>query len=578
MKAWIAGLSISARLFALQVSFIALLTAAAVAWLWADAQADVDTDAAQKTMAVATSIADNPFVVDALSSPDPSAALQPYALTLMGDTSIDFITIMNPDRTRYTHPDPTQIGKPFQGTIAPALAGQSFTETYTGTLGPSVRSVVPVTDAQGTVVGLVSAGVTVSNLSAVLLQRLPLVIGAAVATLLVGALAAWLLSRYLRRVTWGRGPEEMSRMFAYYEGVLHSVREGLVLVDTKGRLVLYNDQAAELLGLRSQPPDAHPLALDAVPIAEPLRALLGSGAVAVDEVYLTDERVLVVNQSVAVSAVSSGPARRLGTVTTLRDHTELQQLSGELRSMRTLSDALRSQTHEFSNRLHTIVALIELGRSDEALEFAAHQLNLGQHLVDQVVTAAVDEPVLAALLLGKSAQAGERRISLVVDIAPELGSTGIAADELVTVIGNLIDNALDAVAEPSPVGAALGAVSGVEGGTTEGRSDRGEADRGTSAGHPRVTVSVRREGGSLVIAVSDTGPGVADPELVFQRGYSTKSTGDTGRGIGLALVGQSVRRLGGTVTVSNAPYPDAPGDRGATFTVVIPIPPSGEER
>ncbi len=529
MKAWIAGLSISARLFVLQVSFIALLTGVAVVWLWADAQNDVDTDAGQKTMAVATAIADNPFVVDALSSADPSAELQPYALTLMADTSIDFITIMNPDRTRYTHPDPSQIGKPFQGTIAPALAGKSFTETYTGTLGPSVRSVVPVTDAQGTVIGLVSAGVTVSNLSAALAQRLPFVIGAALATLLVGALASWLLSRYLRRVTWGRGPEALSRMFAYYEGVLHSVREGLVLVDTKGRLVLYNDQAAELLGLRSQPADAHPLALDDLPIALPLRSLLGSGAVAVDEVYLTDDRVLVVNQSVAVSAASTGPARRLGTVTTLRDHTELQQLSGELDSMRTLSDALRSQTHEFSNRLHTIVALIELGRPEEALEFAAHQLNLGQHLVDQVVSAAVDEPVLAALLLGKSAQAGERGISLVLEIAPDLGPLGTAPDELVTIVGNLIDNALDAAADD----------------------------------HPQVTVSVRRERASLVIAVSDTGPGVPEPEQVFRRGYSTKDAGDGGRGIGLALVGQSVRRLGGTIAVTNGP--------GATFTVVIPL-------
>jgi two-component system CitB family sensor kinase len=255
--------SIATRLLVLQVVFVTVLTTIVVALLWADSSAAVDRDAASKSMDIATSVADNPFVLEALTTADPSLTLEPYVLKVMSGTSTDFITIMALDRTRYTHPNPEQIGKPFEGTIAPALHGVSFTETYRGTLGRSVRAVVPIRNAEGKIIALVSAGVEVSNVTLALWSRLPIVFAAAAATLLLGALASWSLSRYLRRVTWGRGPEEMSRMFSYHEGMLHSVREGLLLVDRQGRLVLYNDQAAELLALPPQQPGG-----PALPVAD----------------------------------------------------------------------------------------------------------------------------------------------------------------------------------------------------------------------------------------------------------------------------------------------------------------------
>jgi two-component system CitB family sensor kinase len=532
--------SVSARLFATQLLFIVLFTGVATVMLWADARSDAEDDAAERCLAIATSIAANPFVLEALQSDDPSVELQPYAVEIMDDTGTDFVTILDTDRTRYTHPNPQEIGRQFLGTIGPALDGETFTEIYSGTLGPSVRAVVPIVDDEGDVVAIAAAGVTVSTVSVALGGRLPIVFGAAGATILIGAFGSWLLSRYLRRVTWGRGPEEMARMFAYYESVLHSVREGLMLVDPDGRLVLYNDQAAELLRLPfDRSPTPTPTAdLD---LSEPLRRLLGSGERAVDEVYLTDDRVLVVNQEVAVSTVS--PARVLGTVTTLRDHTELRQLSGELQTMRTLSDALRSQTHEFSNRLHTIVALIELGRPESALEFAANELDSGQDLADQLL-GAIDEPVLAALLLGKSAQANERGIDLRVDVDSTVGHLDLPANDLVTIVGNLIDNAMDAVSR---------AIDGLPSATQT----------------PRVILTVSRpepHSSDVVIRVADNGPGVPDTNRIFQRGYTTKTVTDRlhdgGRGVGLALVGQTVRRLGGTITVES--------DSGAVFTVRLP--------
>ncbi len=536
--------SIATRFLVLQVVFVAALTSIVVALLWADSSVTVDRDAASKSMIIATSVADNPFVLEALKTSDPSRSLEPYVLRVMAGTSTDFITIMALDRTRYTHPNAQQIGKPFEGTIAPALRGVSFTETYRGTLGRSVRAVVPIRNPEGKIVALVSAGVEVSNVTLALWSRLPIVFAAAAATLLLGALASWSLSRYLRRVTRGRGPEEMSRVFSYHEGVLHSVREGLLLVDRRGRLVLYNDKAAELLALPPRKPGGQSLPIASLDIPGPLRELLGSGECAVDEICVTEDRILIINQQIAETAGRGRIPRIIGTVASLQDHTEVQRLSGELQTMHTLSDALRSQTHEFSNRMHTIVSLIELDHPQEALRFAANEIHIGQQLADQLI-GSIDEPVLAALLLGKSAQASERGIELSVDIDEGLGHVDRFASDLVTIVGNLIDNAMDAAAYAM---------------------DDDERDA-----PPRVSIRVSRDdAGGLEVRVADNGPGLGDVERAFRRGFSTKDGGDIGRGIGLALVRQSVRRLGGTIRVET--------DGGAVFTVVLPDSVAGQTR
>lgn len=531
MKAWIGGWSIATKLFVLQLVMIVALAAIAVVWIWADARADVERDAAAKSMAVAETLASDPFVHTALGTGDPSPRLQPYAEDVMAEAGVDFVTIMAPDRTRYTHRDPAQIGQQFLGNIDRALAGEPFSETYTGTLGPSVRAVVPIEDEDGEVIALVAAGVTVSNTQVALGGRIATVILAALAMIAIGAVGAWLLSRYLRRVTWGRGAEEMSRMFAYYEGVLHSIGEGLVLQDRSGAVVLYNDRAAELLGLpRREHRRDEAIPLDRLDVAPAVAELLGRDDTVVDEIAITPTHVLVIDRDVIVSRDrdrardrGGAGAGRIGSVTTLRDHTQLQELTGELATMTTLSDALRSQTHEFANRLHTIIALIELDRAEDAAELASSELALSQALADRLLSA-VEEPVLLALLLGKAAQASERGIAFEIDLPDRLEATSVPARDLITIVGNLIDNALDAAsATPSP----------------------------------RVEVSVRATARELRIAVGDSGPGPRAGEHVFDLGVTTKRA--AGHGIGLALVRQAVTRLGGRIHVS-----------GSRFEVALP--------
>ncbi|MGY1639098.1 ATP-binding protein [Geodermatophilus sp. SYSU D00742] len=521
--------SLARRLLLLQalVVGVVVLTATAVAYL--DARQAVQEAAEQETTAIVESLADSPLVLEAVLGPDPTPVLQPYVEQVRADTGTSFITVLAPDRTRYTHPDTTQIGRPFRGTIAPALAGETFTETYTGTLGPSVRATGPVVDADGDVVALVSAGITVAAIGEDLAAAVPGIAGTALATLAVGGLGSWALSRRLQRQTHGLSPAQLARMVEYHHAVLHAVREGLLLVDGEGRVQLVNDEARRLLGVDGDPAGRHVSELGLPP---ELTAVLTQQRTAVDEVHVTGTRVLVVNQ-----APPRAGDRSAGTVVTLRDHTDLQALTGELDSVRAFAESLRAQAHEAANRLHTTVSLVELGRTQEAVDFATAELASAQRLTDRVV-GAVGDPVLAALLLGKAATAHERGVLLEIDPATSVGETGLPGGDLVTVVGNLLDNAIDAALAGDP---------------------------------PReVQLAAEVTGGRLEIRVEDTGPGVAEDDVqrVFERGWSTKDAGGTpaglGRGLGLALVAQAVRRHGGTVTVRPGP--------GAQFVVTLPLP------
>ena len=318
--------SIARRLFVAQLLFIVALTAIVGTATFVDARDHAYDEAGRRMAGIATAVADAPFVLQAASAADPSALLQPYALKVMKDADADFVTIMAPDRTRWTHPRDEELGKPYIGSIDEALNGQVFTEVVAGTLGPSVRTIAPVKDADGKVRALVAAGVTVRTVDVAVSGRLPALLAIALALLVGGSVASWLLGRYLRRVTRGWGPEELGQLFAYYESVLHSVREGVILIDPKGKVVMYNDQAAELLGLPKQSSDGTAAGTEAagaaagrrqtapslaeLPLAPSLKELFESGRTALDEIHLTGSRVLVVNQGPAVGPASAGARQR----------------------------------------------------------------------------------------------------------------------------------------------------------------------------------------------------------------------------------------------------------------------------
>ncbi|WP_028804283.1 ATP-binding protein [Streptomyces sp. 142MFCol3.1] len=526
--------SLAGQLFAMQAVLIAVLVAGYALFTYVSDRSQAEESAGRQAMGVARSVADAPSVHEAIRTEDPSKDLQPFALRVQRHSGVDFVTIMDPRGIRWTHPDENRIGQHFLGHTGPALAGRSFTETYTGTLGPSVRAVTPIRD-DGRIVGLVSAGIKVEAITKRVQDQVTALVGVAAGALALGGIGTYVINARLRRSTHGMNAAELSRMHDYHQAALHAVREGLLMLDGQFRVALMNDGGRELLGVSD---DAVGRSVADLGLPAPLTGALLSAQPRVDEVHLTASRVLVVN----TSPVSGGERR--GTVVTLRDVTELQALTGELDSERGFTQALRSQAHEAANRLHTVVSLIELGRADEAVDFATAELELAQALTDQVV-AAVSEPVLAALLLGKAAQANERGVELVVSddsaIDDGLLPDSLPSRDLVTVLGNLIDNAVDAA-------------------------------QGTTGA--RVTVTAFTDESVLVMRVADTGAGVdpAHTEQLFQRGWTTKPAGPGGRGLGLALVRQTVERHAGRLTVREA------AGGGAEFEVRLPLPavPSAE--
>jgi two-component system CitB family sensor kinase len=517
--------SIAGQVLILQVVVVVVVAIAAGTALVFMARHAASRSTADRVLAVAETFAEAPGTEAALAAPDPSAELQPSAERVRRRTGIDFLVVMNVRGIRYTHPNPKLIGEHFIGHTEPALRGRGheFTETFTGTLGPSVRAVVPVLGADGSVRGLVAAGITLRAVDESVTRQL-LVVGSAssaVVGLTLGG--AVLLSGRVRRQTHGLGSADLARMYEHHDTVLHAVREGVLIIGDSRQLLLANDEARRLLGLRA---GGEGRSVDEVGLDPAVAGLFGSGRLVDDAVLPVGDRLVAMNQR-----PTDHHDLMTGSVVTLRDTTELRALTGELDAVRGFAAALRAQAHEAANRMHTVVTLVQLQRYAQAVSFATDGLAGAQRLTDQLLSA-VDEPVLAALLLGKVAQAHERGVELVVTEDTRFESFGIDAADLVTLVGNLIDNAVDA---------ALADDSAAQPARPAQRARR-------------VTVAVQADREACVVRVADTGPGLAPDQIddAFGLGWTTKAdpAGPVpGRGLGLALVRQVVRRYTGTVTV-----------------------------
>jgi two-component system, CitB family, sensor kinase len=511
----------------LQTTVILLVGALAATAAVLDARRDATTETGRAVRAVASATAIDPHVVRALRAQEPvmrpDSAIQEHAEAIRRAVGADFVVVMTAGGIRLSHPTPSQIGRHYIGTIGPAFEGATLTETYTGTLGPSVRSVAPVV-VDGEVIGLVSVGVTVTRIGDQIRGDIFEIVLYAALALLLATLGALAISRRIRRQTHGLGAVELARLYESWDAVLHSMREGLLVLDLDGRLLLANDEARRLLAL---PPSAVGRSVRELDLPGALAHRIARGGPAWDDIYVAGDHTVVVNQQ-----PSLWDGRHIGTVVTLRDQSDLQALGGQVASLQGFADSLRARAHESANQLHTVVTLVELGRTEEAVEFATAQLRSSQQLTDRLTTS-IGEPVLAALLLGKVAQATERGVELRISEDTVLGESPYDPADLVTLCGNLIDNAVDAAMLTKPP--------------------------------HRVDVTIRPDADDLLVRVHDTGPGMDQEtfELAVQRGWSTKEHGEYGRGLGLALVNQIVQRHGGHMQVSI--------DAGTTIRVGLPL-------
>jgi anti-sigma regulatory factor (Ser/Thr protein kinase) len=370
--------SLAGQVFALQVLVVVLLVVAAVTALVLESNHDSTQEARNRSIAAAQAFANAPGTAAALTSPFPTAILQPRAEAARMGANVDFIVVLNTEGIRYTHPLPDRIGKKFVGTYEPALHGQVVTEQITGTIGRVEQAVVPVRDRNGTVVGAVAAGITISKVSNVVDNQLPLVLGTAAGALALATIGTALASRRLRRQTHGLGPAEMTRMYEHHDAVLHAVREGVLIIGAARHgpdlLLLANDEARRLLGL---PADAEGRAVTDLGLGSRTTELLGSGRAVSDEVLVSKGRLLVVNMR--STDRNGGPP---GSVVTLRDSTELQTASDR-------ADAARRRLALLYDASVAIGTTLDITRTAEELaEVAVPRFA-------DVVTVDLAEPVLS---------------------------------------------------------------------------------------------------------------------------------------------------------------------------------------
>lgn len=519
----------------------------------------IERAAEEQVESVASTVATMPEVVAALEGEVPIARLQPLADGVRDRADVLYVVVTDRDGIRYTHPEPEAVGELIIGNIADAQAGGVVIETAEGHLGESLRAVVPIySSGSDDVVGLVAVGVQVDRKRDALGRAFPQLFGAAGFSLLVAAVGSWWISRRLDRQTFGMREGELARVYAHHDAVLHAIREGLVVVDADGKVVLINDAAQDLLGVG---PEAEGQPVAELPVTGDLAAILEAGTEVDDKITLAGERLVVVSQ-VPVGKRDGGDAGNgsLGTAVTLRDHSEVMVLADELSATRSLADGLRAQVHESANRLHTIVMLVELGDTGAAVDLATAEVRAKKELTNRLVSQ-LEDSTLVALLLGKFAEAERRSVVLVLTPESRLDGEWPDPQDLITVVGNLLDNAMDAALagwrRPSTVRVAI--------------QEEEATDEELSEDSPP---------GCLVIDVRDSGAGFSAEALrrAFEPGWSSKPVDPErrhGRGIGMALVQQVVSRHGGSIEICNTPAEgddECEGLGGAAVTARLPSP------
>ncbi|GAB4007284.1 ATP-binding protein [Nocardioides ultimimeridianus] len=523
---------LSTQIFAAQLIILFATVAIGFVLLARQARIGLDHQYQERSVAIASTVAGMPDVGSCLSGRFTcTEPLEALARRVEQESGATYVVILDMHGIRHSHPNPDLIGEAVEEPIA-TIDGRTHVGTDNGSLGRSANGKAPVYDATGAMVGEVSVGIKETTVGAALRAQLPayaLWTGLALAG---GAVASWLLARRLKRTTFGLEPDEIALLLREREATLHGIREGVIACDPDDRITMINDEARRLLGLGVTPTGGR--LADLLPPGRLLDVLAGSDT-ASDEVVLTDDFALLVNKLPVFLA-----GRPHGTVVTLRDRTEIAGLIRELDGVRRLTDTLRAQHHEFTNHMHTVAGLIELGEHDDALAFLT-DVQTSQAGFADAVRERVAATALVGLLLGKAAAASERGVELRLTEDSWLADVPEKVNAFTTIIGNLIDNALDAV-------------------TT-----------GPASGPGLIEVTLRDDEDEILIEVADNGPGVPEElrEQVFLDGFTTKpTTGGVRRGIGLALVHRLVQRLHGSISLGQGP--------GARFVVRVPMGPRSD--
>lgn len=530
IKAWFGKMfpnriSLAAQYLVLQLLIIAVVLTGVVVVSTTQATNNFEQEEGRRSLAAAESLAANPLMRIMLpgAEPEMGSALPAMAESVRSTSGLQFVTVADPQGEVITSSFPDDVGTSILHPQSQVIEGRGWTGDIRRNGNHVLIAQVPVLDDEGIMVGIVSAGQKYPSTQAVIREIAPSALFTLLVSVLLGTVGSVLLSRRVKRQTRGMEPREISELFEHREALLHGVKEGIVSVSPDQRVMLANDIAIELLQL---PNDCVGQTLEQLKVAPQVTRALTTKQNHPDRQFLVAEKVLVFNRMpVAVAG------RDLGSVTTFRDRTELTLLEQELGDSKATSDMLRAQTHEFANQLHAISGLIQLGEYDEVVGFI-DGVSFSRSKLFEDVAARINEPTIAALLIAKASVATERGIKLSVAENSHLGRNDEQlARDLTTVIGNLVDNAMDAV---------------------------------SAVTQPHIELRIEESETHVIVQVSDNGSGIDDAAIneIFTQGFSTKDTTVSGgRGFGLALTRLVCRRRAGDVQAINA--------GGAQFTATL---------
>jgi two-component system, CitB family, sensor kinase len=483
-----------------------------------------------KALSVAKSIANMPNIQEAFQAENPAAAIQPIAESIRKQVGAEFIVIGNRNEIRYSHPNPKRLGqKMVGGDNGLVFKGESVISESTGTLGPSLRGKAPIF-SQGEVIGVVSVGYLQTDIEKEVSKIQKKIFFATLLILIGGLLAALLISLNIKKAMFGLEPKEIAWMYQEKHAILESIHEGIIAIDTDGRITVVNETAHKILRVPNE------TLLRGKRIEEVLEntnllEVVRNGQAEYDKEMIIFGDVFLVNRI----PIFNKKGDVIGAVASLRNKSELAQLLQELSHVKAYAEGLRAQTHEYSNRLYTLLGLIQLGSYKEAIDFISKEVDVAQGFI-QFLMKEIPDPIIAGFILGKVSLASELKVNFLIDRESSFKEIPheISRDSLVTIIGNLVNNAFEAVRE-------------------------NEKDE------KRVSLFLTDLGKELIIEIEDNGKGIdtRNSKQIFKEGYTTKNT-KSNAGLGLSLVQKAINGLGGYVTFSSNV------GEGTIFTVAIP--------
>lgn len=481
---------------------------------------------AEKAKTIAHIVANDSVVINGLIGKADTSAIQTYTNRILKNTGVQFIVVMDMDGIRKSHPNPQKIGHHFiGGDEGPALKGKEHVSLAEGTLGISMRVFVPIFSETGEQLGAVAVGISADNVKERVKQSRHIIyIGVGVGVL-VGIIGAILLARHIKKSLFGLEPHRIAKILEERNTMLLSVKEGIIAVDKEANVTLINNEAKRLFKKSGLEEDFIGKDVELYMPNSCIKEVLQTGEVQLNEEQNIYGITIVTNR---VPLYVKGEI--VGAIATFRDKTEIRKLAEELTGIRLYAEALRAQSHEFMNKMHVVLGLTHMKQYEELQKYVSSMVSEHQYEIGGVMKR-IKSPVFAGFLLGKLSYAREKNIKLIISedsYLPEIYDESIT-HELITIVGNLIDNALEAVIHCKK---------------------------------KQVEVGIQYQN-ALTITVQDTGKGIEEDavDALFTKGYSTK--GDN-RGYGLYLVKESIQRINGEIHISSLL------GEGTTITIEIP--------